>query len=169
MPNFTERLVGLLPGLAAHGCSYQMPGGFVRRLHEGTWLGHVIEHVALELQTLAGAPVTRGKTRSVQGRPGVYNILYTYRDEHVGVAAGAHAIRMVASLLPDALGTVEGLEILGTAPLDNPQDVEGIAAALKATLEMMHSTYSVSSHALDQALSRFEVTELAASQVSMAG
>src|SRR3546814_6665426 len=78
----------LLPVLAAHGCSYQEPGGLVRRLQSGTWLGHVIEHVALELQCLAGARVTRGKTRSVKGRPGVYNILYAYQDEEAGREAG---------------------------------------------------------------------------------
>lgn len=78
LPLFPDHLLTLLPGLGAHGCSYQTPGGLVRRLRSGTWLGHVIEHVALELQCLAGSRVTRGKTRSVRGRPGVYNILYAY-------------------------------------------------------------------------------------------
>lgn len=60
LSGFTERLLGLLPGLDRHGCSYGEPGGFVRRLREGTWLGHVIEHIALELQSRAGHLVTRG-------------------------------------------------------------------------------------------------------------
>src|SRR3569623_397629 len=55
-------------------------GGFTHRLEQGTWLGHVIEHVALELQTLAGTPVSRGKTRSGRGLPGRYDIIFRYRD-----------------------------------------------------------------------------------------
>src|SRR5215210_5642975 len=68
IPGFTDRLIALLPGLQRHGCCYGQPGGFVRRLRDGTWLGHVVEHVALELQSMVGSRVTRGKTRSVKGR-----------------------------------------------------------------------------------------------------
>ncbi len=134
LPDFSARLLALLPGLANHGCSYQQPGGLVRRLQEGTWLGHVIEHVALELQMLAGSEVTRGKTRSVKRRPGVYNILYAYRDEAAGLAAGAHAIRLVASLLPETLGTVENMRLLPGDAIPDPQDVTAITAQLKQTL-----------------------------------
>src|SRR3546814_17225422 len=66
LDGFAGALVQFLPGLARHGCSYSEPGGFLRRMEEGTWLGHVIEHVALELQTLDGTPISRGKTRSVR-------------------------------------------------------------------------------------------------------
>lgn len=135
LPGFTDALLALLPGLGIHGCSYQRPGGFVERLREGTWLGHIVEHVALELQTLAGSRVTRGKTRSVKDRPGVYNILYTYRDEAVGLAAGLAAIRLVADLLPEPMRRVEGLQLLGAAPLDAPQDVQAIIASLQALLK----------------------------------
>lgn len=112
LPGFVDRLMAVLPGLVEHGCSYGTPGGFERRMREGTWLGHVTEHVALELQTLAGAPVSRGKTRSVKGRPGVYNILYAYKDEVLGRSAGAAALRLVESLLPEALRGFEGLDRL---------------------------------------------------------
>ena len=63
---FTDGLVAALPGLQEHTCSYGEPGGFIRRLTEdqGTWLGHILEHVAIELQNVAGEPVTFGKTRS---------------------------------------------------------------------------------------------------------
>src|ERR1044071_6655987 len=61
LENFTERLQELMPRLVNHGCSYQEPGGFLRRVAEGTWAGHVIEHLALELQTLAG--IDRKSTR----------------------------------------------------------------------------------------------------------
>ncbi|MBZ9775504.1 cyanophycin synthetase family protein [Mesorhizobium sp. CO1-1-8] len=70
VPGFADAIVRLLPGLAAHGCSYGVAGGFVRRMQEGTWLGHVVEHVALELQSMLGHRVTRGKTRSVNARCG---------------------------------------------------------------------------------------------------
>ena len=67
--DFQNRLLEYLPGLHDHGCSYGEPGGFVRRLKEdeGTWLGHVMEHVAIELQNVAGSPVTYGRTRSIDG------------------------------------------------------------------------------------------------------
>ncbi|SNC59684.1 cyanophycin synthetase [Kytococcus aerolatus] len=92
---FTERLTGLLPTLDKHTCSTGREGGFVERLHEGTWMGHIAEHVALELQNLAGHRVTRGKTRSVPGHPGRYNMIYAYSEERLGRAAGELAVRIV--------------------------------------------------------------------------
>ncbi|PLR08754.1 cyanophycin synthetase [Caulobacter flavus] len=109
---FTDRLLLVLPGLQAHGCSYKTPGGLLLRMREGTWLGHVIEHVALELQKLAGVELGRGKTRSVKGRPGVYNILYAYQGESLGRAAGRAAVELVNSLLPRHLQGVEGLGMI---------------------------------------------------------
>jgi cyanophycin synthetase len=101
---FVERLLDTLPGLYQHGCSYGEPGGFVRRLTEGdgTWMGHVLEHVAIELQNVAGADVTFGKTRSA-GNPGVYNIVYEYVESKVGLEAGDLARKLLLSLLPDEL------------------------------------------------------------------
>jgi cyanophycin synthetase len=58
LPGFTDWLLMVLSGLHQHGCCFQTPGGFVRRLVEGTWLGHVTEHVAIEMQSLAGSRVT---------------------------------------------------------------------------------------------------------------
>src|SRR5918997_5541950 len=110
LPHLTERLLALLPGLHQHGCCYNEPGGFVQRLEEGTWLGHVAEHVAIELQSLAGTPVTRGKTRSVAGEPRVYNVMYAYREQEVGLLAGRLALRLVDSLLPPELQGVRGLD-----------------------------------------------------------
>ena len=112
LPGFADRLTELLPTLHNHGCSYREPGGFLRRLRDGTWLGHVAEHVALELQTQAGTRVTYGKTRSVKGQPGVYNVLYSYREERVGLLAGVIALRLVDSLLPPELRGLEGAERL---------------------------------------------------------
>jgi UDP-N-acetylmuramyl tripeptide synthase len=102
LPGFADRLVALLPTLAEHTCSYREPGGFVRRMteDEGTWLGHVLEHVAIELQCLAGHRVAFGKTRR-EGLPrGQYHVVYSYRDESVGRAAGELGLALVRHLLP---------------------------------------------------------------------
>ena len=99
LPGFTKKLIEQLPGLRQHTCSTGKVGGFVSRLEEGTWLGHVIEHVAIELQAMAGMLVARGKTRSVKGKPGCYNIMYAYRYEAAGLYAGRLALQLVASLL----------------------------------------------------------------------
>ena len=103
LPGFADRLVELLPTLHEHGCSYGEPGGFIRRLREGTWMGHIVEHIALELQCLAGTEVTYGKTRSVKGRPGVYAVIYSYQEEQLGVEAGELALRLVRALMPAEL------------------------------------------------------------------
>src|SRR5690606_16999270 len=128
LPGFAERLSELLPGLATHGCSLARPGGFLERLAEGTWLGHVVEHTAIELQRMVGARVTRGKTRSVRGAPGVYDALFAYEDAEVGLAAGAVALRLVSSLLPDPLSTFDPgrLRMPEAAPEDGP--IPGLAA-----------------------------------------
>jgi cyanophycin synthetase len=104
-PGFVDGLVAALPSLAEHGCSFREPGGFIRRMREdeGTWLGHVLEHVAIELQNVAGEDVTFGKTRSIDGRPGVYTVVYEYAQREEGIAAGDLAIRLLSSLLPEAI------------------------------------------------------------------
>jgi cyanophycin synthetase len=109
---FTDRLLELIPTLHEHGCSYGEPGGFVRRLREGTWLGHVAEHIALELQCLAGTAVTYGKTRSTGEAEGVYYVVYSYIEERVGLLAGRLALRLVNHLLPPELQGVQGLDLL---------------------------------------------------------
>jgi cyanophycin synthetase len=101
---FVDALASALPGLAQHGCSYRQPGGFFRRMREdeGTWLGHVLEHVAIELQNIAGEEVTFGKTRSA-GAPGVYTVVYEYAQRDEGIAAGDLGLRLLCSLLPPAI------------------------------------------------------------------
>ena len=103
---FTDGLLAALPGLAEHGCSYGEPGGLIRRMTEddGTWLGHVLEHVAIELQNVAGIRVTFGKTRGA-GKPGVYHVVYEYEQKDEGLEAGELALRLLDSLLPVALRT----------------------------------------------------------------
>lgn len=103
-PAFIDGLVAALPGLAEHGCSYREPGGLIRRMREdeGTWLGHVLEHVAIEVQNVAGEDVSFGKTRGT-GKPGVYSVVYEYTQKEEGIEAGELSLRLLCSLLPDAL------------------------------------------------------------------
>ncbi|MCU0621347.1 MAG: cyanophycin synthetase [Gemmatimonadales bacterium] len=104
--SFIDALLSALPGLAEHGCSYGEPGGFLRRCREdeGTWLGHVLEHVAIEIQHVAGREVTFGKTRSLE-RPGLYQVVYEYEEETVGLEAANLALVLIQSLLPPAIRT----------------------------------------------------------------
>ncbi|MFN6963033.1 MAG: cyanophycin synthetase [Pyrinomonadaceae bacterium] len=90
---FYERMNELIPSLYTHGCSYQEDGGFLRRVEEGTWAGHVIEHFALELQTLAGMDTGYGRTRET-GQRGIYNVVFSYMEEEVGRYAGRAAVRL---------------------------------------------------------------------------
>jgi len=95
---FKERLESLLPSLYEHRCSEGVPGGFLSRVAEGTWMGHVIEHVALELQTLAGMDMGFGRTRST-GKHGEYYIVFDYMEEDAGVYAAKAAFNLVSSLI----------------------------------------------------------------------
>ena len=107
---FIDALAAALPGLVEHGCSYREPGGFFRRMREGegTWLGHVLEHVAIELQNIAGEEVTFGKTRGA-GPPGVYTVVYEYAQRDEGIAAGELGLRLLCSLLPPQLRPADGV------------------------------------------------------------
>ncbi len=101
VPGFTDRLMALLPTLDEHACSLGRRGGFVTRMREGTWMGHIAEHVALEMQTLAGTEARHGKTRSA-GAHGQYNVIYQYVEEQVGLEAGRLAVALVNHLVaPD--------------------------------------------------------------------
>lgn len=95
---FIDRLLNHLPGLREHCCSLGKPGGFVKRLKQGTYLGHVIEHAALELQALAGIGTVYGKTRYA-GRRGVYNVIFEYQAKQAAIYAARAAFRLVNSLL----------------------------------------------------------------------
>ena len=94
VPGLSERLLQILPGLKEHRCSPGYPGGFVERLERGTWAAHIVEHVVLELQTVAGMEVGFGKTRDT-GEPGRYTIAYRYREEEAGLEAGRLAVELV--------------------------------------------------------------------------
>ena len=97
LPGFNERLTSWLPGLIEHRCGVGERGGFFERLELGTWAGHILEHVVLELQNMAGMKTGFGKTRST-GVTGVYKMAFRTRDAIVGRAAleAGHALLMAA-------------------------------------------------------------------------
>src|SRR5437762_8724575 len=95
---FRERLEKLIPSLYEHRCSEDAPGGFFHRVQEGTWMGHVIEHIALELQTLAGMNCGFGRTRSI-GEEGIYHVVFDYTEEDAGVYAAEASVRIAQSLV----------------------------------------------------------------------
>ena len=104
LDGFTDALLELVPSLEDHRCSEDEPGGLILRMREGTLLGHVIEHLALELQYIAGMEVGFGKTIGTD-TPGVYQVIYSYWVEEAGVTAGERAIAMVNGILQGKRGT----------------------------------------------------------------
>ncbi|MDQ2746385.1 MAG: cyanophycin synthetase, partial [Acidobacteriota bacterium] len=94
---FYERMNEVLPSIESHGCSYKEAGGFNRRVVEGTWAGHVIEHFALEMQTLAGMEVGYGRKRETDEQ-GIYNVVFAYTEEEVGRYAARAAVRLFTEL-----------------------------------------------------------------------
>ncbi len=95
---FPERLEALFPTMYEHRCSEGVAGGFFMRVRRGTWMGHVIEHIALEIQTLAGMETGFGRTRETK-TPGIYNVVFSYTEESVGLFAGEAAVRIAEALI----------------------------------------------------------------------
>ncbi len=95
---FGESLQRLLPSLKSHRCSEGVEGGFFKRVQDGTWLGHVVEHIALELQTLAGMDCGFGRTRSTKAE-GVYHVVFSYVTEKAGRYAAEAAVNLVQNLI----------------------------------------------------------------------
>jgi len=100
LPGFTERLTALLPALIEHHCGVGERGGFIQRLNEGTWAGHVLEHVVIELLNLAGMPTGFGQTRSTS-QHGVYRMVFRARDEQVARSALAEGHRLLMAAIND--------------------------------------------------------------------
>ncbi len=118
LPGFTDALLELVPSLEEHRCSENERGGLIKRMREGTLLGHVIEHLALELQYIAGMEVGFGKTIDTD-TSGVYQVIYSYWVEEAGITAGERAIDIVNALLEgrrddiDLEGVIRELEDIG--------------------------------------------------------
>jgi cyanophycin synthetase len=98
IPNFPSRLKEMMPTLVEHRCSEGVRGGFFSRLDDGTWLGHVMEHIALELQSLIGVRVGFGRTRGA-GATGVYNVVYECGERSTGILAGEIALELIEALV----------------------------------------------------------------------
>jgi len=107
LPGFTERLTAWLPGLVEHHCGVGYRGGFNERLVEGTWAGHILEHVVLEVQNLAGMKTGFGKTRST-GEHAMYKMAFRTRDETVGRAALEVAHRLLMAAINDEVFDLAG-------------------------------------------------------------
>ncbi|MGB1697095.1 MAG: cyanophycin synthetase [Thermoplasmatota archaeon] len=100
IPGLPDRIKELMPSLIEHRCSPGVRGGFFQRLDRGTWAGHIVEHLAIELQNLAGMDVGFGKTRETTDR-GVYSVVYKHLDESCGLRAGEMAVSVLQSLIED--------------------------------------------------------------------
>lgn len=95
---FRERIETMFPTMIEHRCSEGCRGGFFSRVERGTWMGHVIEHIALEIQTLAGMETGFGRTKETK-TPGVYNVVFSYTEESVGMFAAESAVRIAEALI----------------------------------------------------------------------
>ncbi|MDM7924276.1 MAG: hypothetical protein QUS14_18480, partial [Pyrinomonadaceae bacterium] len=137
---FYGRMNEVLPSLLTHGCSYSEEGGFLRRVQEGTWAGHVIEHFALEMQTLAGMDTGYGRTRET-GTRGIYNVVFSYVEEAVGQFVAREAVRLF-------------LDLAGTTPTDEIK--QRVAADIQRMREIREEVrFGPSTGAIvDEALSR---------------
>lgn len=131
---FTERLFRLIPSLYGHRCSMERAGGFLHRMLEGTWMGHIVEHIALELQCLASMECGFGRTRST-GREGVYNVVFSYMYPKAGIFAAEAAVRLADSLakgLPfDLESCLEQLARIGRGERMGPSTQAIVDAAKK--------------------------------------
>ena len=135
LPGLYERLLAWLPGLVEHRCGVGERGGFLERLRDGTWSAHILEHVALELQNLAGMRTGFGKTRST-GERGIYKMAFRTRDEHVGRAALA-----------------AGRDLLMAAVDDQPFDLPAAVAQLRELVDR-HCLGPSTAHIVEAATER---------------
>lgn len=144
IPGFYERLTQLLPGLVEHRCGIGERGGFLQRLREGTWSAHILEHVAIELQNLAGMQTGFGKARETHVR-GVYKVAFRTRQEDVGRAA-----------------LIAGRDLLLAAIEDRPYDVTGSVLRLRELCDRLSlgpSTAHIVDAATDRQIPHIRLTE----------
>lgn len=140
IPGFKERLQKLIPSLIEHECSEGAYGGFFTRVQQGTWMGHVIEHIALELQTLAGMETGYGRTRGT-GVPGIYNVLFSYIDEEAGINAAYTAVAIAEALISaeeyDLDTAIKQLRSIYLRNKLGPSTASIVAAAVKKDIPWM--------------------------------
>lgn len=104
---FRERIEAMFPTMIDHRCSEGVRGGFFMRVERGTWMGHVIEHIALEIQTLAGMETGFGRTRETK-TPGIYNVVFSYTEENVGMFAAESSVAIAEALIAGTPYDLEG-------------------------------------------------------------
>ena len=104
---FRERIEAMFPTMIDHRCSEGVRGGFFSRIERGTWMGHVIEHIALEIQTLAGMETGFGRTRETK-TPGIYNVVFSYTEENVGMFAAESSVAIAEALIAGKEYDLEG-------------------------------------------------------------
>ncbi len=140
IPGLPERLVAWLPSLMEHRCSYEEYGGFVKRLHEGTWPAHIMEHVTLELLSLAGVPGGFGRARD-GGRRSVYKvIIHNLHDEvtRLALTMGRDLIMAAIEDQPfDVAAAVEELKDLAEDRLLGPSTGSIVNAAMERKIPTM--------------------------------
>lgn len=147
LPGFTDRLCALLPSLEGHRCSLGVRGGFIQRLREGTYMAHIIEHVTLELQCLAGSSAGFGRARMVRGKPRCYTIVCAYKTEALIVSALETAMALVASV---ARGEEVAIEAL-LEPLRRLVKRHGIGPSTQAILDAARKLNIPSTRLTDEA------------------
>jgi len=137
IPGFAGRLENLIPSLFEHECSEGKPGGFFSRVQDGTWMGHVVEHIALEIQTLAGMECGYGRTRST-GTEGIYHVVFAYEHEKAGLYAGEAAVRIAEALIAnepyDLQADIEELNYLRRKSAFGPSTGSIVAEAVKRNI-----------------------------------
>lgn len=105
-PGFFHRLTKLIPSLESHLCTEGVAGGFLNRVKEGTGMGHVVEHIALELQSLAGMDTSFGRTVETD-RKGVYHVAFSYEEQRAGKYAAHAAVRIASALVSGETYNIE--------------------------------------------------------------
>ena len=137
LPGFVERLIEWLPGLHQHECSYEVPGGFVRRLQEGTWVGHILEHVTLELQPRIGHPAGFGRARGA-GATGVYHVVVRITQEDLTRACLLKARELILAAIHaepfDVPGSLRTLRMLAQSKALGPSTACIVEAARAARI-----------------------------------
>jgi cyanophycin synthetase len=144
IPGFTDRLMELIPTLIEHRCSEEHKGGFLKRLQHGTWMGHILEHVALELQCLGGMDCGFGRTRSA-GAKGIYYVIFDYEIEQAGIYALEASIDLIRS-------------VISNQPF-NPQECIQRLKALNAKYNLGPSTKSIVDEAVKKQIPYHRVNE----------
>src|SRR5690349_16957844 len=162
IPGFYERLTEALPTLAEHHCTRQEPGGFLERLREGTHLPHILEHVALELQSLTGSDVTFGRVVP-SGDPDTWWVIIAYEEEEVGLQSMRDAVKIVraciADLEIDVGALIEQLQSLYEAVRLGPSTAAVVEEAKRRGIPVRRlNNYSLVQLGLGKNLRRIQAT-----------